>query len=159
MSPDATAVSDQAAPPRCPVLTLVPFGSDLHGQMLAFRDLHLRRPLGLVQTAADTAGEEAQTHIAFVEQGAVRGTVLLKLPGGTVARLRQMAVSPELQGRGVGRQLVRRAEEIAREHGYRRMELHARMIARPFYERLGYQAFGPEFEEVTVLHVAMARDL
>ena len=141
------------------MLTLVPFGSPLYQQMLAFRDLHLRRPLALVQTAADSAGEESQTHIAFVEDGVVRGTVVLKLLGSAVARLRQMAVNPDLQGRGVGRQLVERAEQLAREHGCRRMELHARMVARPFYERLGYVAFGPEFEEVTIPHVAMARDL
>ena len=127
--------------------------------MLAFRDLHLRRPLGLVQTPADSAGEDSQIHVAFVRDDAVLGTVLLKLSAAPVARLRQMVVSPELQGQGVGRQLVRHVEEIAREHGCRRMELHARMVAQPFYERLGYAAFGPEFEEVTIPHVAMGRDL
>lgn len=141
------------------MLTVVPFGSEPYRDTLAFRDRHLRQPLGLAQDAADLEGEEAQTHIALVEEGVVRGTVVLKpSPDGTV-KLRQMVVDPALRGTGAGRRLVAFAESVARERGGRRVELHARVTARPFYERLGYRAFGEEFEEVTIPHVAMARDI
>jgi predicted N-acetyltransferase YhbS len=140
------------------VLTLVPFGSELYRQTLAFRDKHLRRPLGLAQSDADLAGEDAQIHIAWVMHGQVEGTVVLKPARDGVVKLRQMAVGPALQGQGIGCRLVRFAEAAARERGFARVEMHARVTARPFYERLGYEAFGPEFEEVTVPHIAMARD-
>lgn len=141
------------------VLTLVAFGSGLYRQTLAFRDAHLRRPLGLVQTEADLAGEDEQLHIALLNDGVVAGTVVLRPAPEGIVKLRQMAVSPSLQGQGMGRRLVRFAEGVARERGFGRVELHARVTARPFYERLGYAAFGPVFAEVTVPHIAMGRDL
>lgn len=141
------------------MLTLVGYDSALYRQMLAFRDEHLRRPLGLVQSPADLAGEDAQWHIAEVQNDVVYGTVVLRPVAGQVAKLRQMAVDPATRGQGIGRGLVRFAEAVARERGITRIELHARVMARPFYEGLGYEAYGPEFEEVTVPHIAMARDL
>lgn len=57
-----------------------------------------------------------------------------------------LSVAPELQGKGLGRQLVAAAEEYSRNVGCRAMEL--RVISPraetllPFYERLGYAQTG-----------------
>lgn len=49
-----------------------------------------------------------------------------------------MAVDSRFQGRGIGRQLMQHMEEIARNKGRKETILHAREIALPFYEKLGY---------------------
>jgi GNAT superfamily N-acetyltransferase len=124
------------------------------------RNRVLRRPLGMELSAADTRGEEKQIHFAaFAEGGGLIGCVLLKPEGGGSVRLRQMAIDPRHQSRGVGRELVRRAEEAARAAGYRRITLHARLSARGFYEKGGYRAVSDVFEEVTLPHVTMEKIL
>jgi uncharacterized damage-inducible protein DinB/GNAT superfamily N-acetyltransferase len=61
------------------------------------------------------------------------------------AHFHQFAVAPELQGQGLGRRLVSRCEQWAREHGFRRMALdtaeHASAL-RSLYQRLGYGDVG-----------------
>ena len=61
--------------------------------------------------------------------------------------LAELAVSPDHQGRGLGRRLIRQAETWARREGateitlttYRDVTWNA-----PFYERLGYVVFSPD---------------
>ncbi|MCW6510532.1 GNAT family N-acetyltransferase [Lichenifustis flavocetrariae] len=141
------------------MIQLVPFGTQLYARMLDFRAAHLRQPLGLTQDAADLAGEEQQLHLANVENGIVLATLVLKPVNATTIKLRQMAVAESMRGQGVGRDMVRFAETVARDRGFARVELHARVTAQPFYEALGYRVIGPAFIEVTVPHVPMARDL
>jgi ribosomal protein S18 acetylase RimI-like enzyme len=74
-------------------------------------------------------------------------------------KMRQVAVDPQAQGQGVGRALVEASEALARRLDYRRMVLHARETAVPFYERLGYDRVGERFEEVTLPHFKMVKAL
>ncbi|HEX7690957.1 MAG TPA: GNAT family N-acetyltransferase, partial [Sediminibacterium sp.] len=74
-------------------------------------------------------------------------------------RLRQMAVTANLQGKGIGRALMSFAENIARDRGYRRLTMHARKTAIGFYEKNGYRICGPEFVEVTIPHFEMEKEL
>jgi len=77
----------------------------------------------------------------------------------TTVQLRQMAVISGLQGKGVGRALMQFCENIARDLGYRKITMHARKTATGFYEKLGYKPAGNEFEEVTIPHVEMYKNL
>ena len=74
-------------------------------------------------------------------------------------RLRQMAVISGLQGKGVGRVLMQFAENIARDRGFKTLIMHARTTALGFYEKLGYKIKGDEFEEVTIPHYVMEKEL
>ena len=61
------------------------------------------------------------------------------------AHFHQFGVDPEVQGRGVGRQLVQACEAWARENGYRRMALDTAVPAqalRALYRHLGYADVG-----------------
>ncbi len=79
--------------------------------------------------------------------------------GPQTVRLRQMAVINDLQGKGVGRALMQFAENLARDRGYRKITMHARKNAIGFYEKMGYKAIGEEFEEITIPHVVMEKEL
>ncbi len=84
--------------------------------------------------------------------------MLTQVATGTV-QLRQMAVKPGLQGKGIGRVLMQFAENIARDRGNKKITMHARQTAVGFYEKQGYNVVGEQFEELTIPHYIMEKDL
>jgi predicted GNAT family N-acyltransferase len=48
---------------------------------------------------------------------------------------------------------------LARDHGYRIMSMHARKPTVPFFEKMGYKIHGPEFMEITIPHYEMVKEL
>ncbi|MFF3891916.1 GNAT family N-acetyltransferase [Streptomyces sp. NPDC001812] len=73
--------------------------------------------------------------------------------------LGRLAVTRRARGLGVGAALVRGIEEAARTRGLTAVDLHAQTHALGFYERLGYEAYGPEFPDAGMPHRAMRRVL
>jgi predicted GNAT family N-acyltransferase len=87
------------------------------------------------------------------------GRLLLPASGGTVGSLGRLAVTAAGRGRGAGAALVRAIEDAARVRGLTEVDLHAQTHALGFYERLGYQAYGPEFPDAGIPHRAMRRTI
>ncbi|WP_151772810.1 GNAT family N-acetyltransferase [Streptomyces abyssomicinicus] len=89
------------------------------------------------------------------------GEVAAKKTGGdpAVGSLGRLAVLREARGLGVGVALVRAIEEAARERGLSVVDLGAQVHATGFYERLGYQAYGPVFDDAGIPHRSMRRAL
>ncbi|MCF3133367.1 GNAT family N-acetyltransferase [Streptomyces olivochromogenes] len=79
--------------------------------------------------------------------------------GPSLGALGRLAVTREARGLGVGVALVRAIEEAARARGLTTVDLHAQTQALGFYERLGYEAYGPEYPEAGIPHRAMRRAL
>ncbi|MGV9343753.1 GNAT family N-acetyltransferase [Streptomyces spiralis] len=77
----------------------------------------------------------------------------------TVGSLGRLAVTQQARGLGVGAALVRAIEDAARARGLAAVDLHAQTHALGFYERLGYEAYGPEFPDAGIPHRAMRRAL
>ncbi|MET9799836.1 GNAT family N-acetyltransferase [Streptomyces sp. NPDC006368] len=76
-----------------------------------------------------------------------------------VGSLGRLAVVKAARGLGVGVALVRAIEEAARARGLVAVDLHAQTRALGFYERLGYEAYGDEFQDAGIPHLAMRRML
>lgn len=76
-----------------------------------------------------------------------------------VGSLGRLAVTREARGLGVGAALVRAIEDEARTLGLTAVDLHAQTHALGFYQRLGYEAYGPEFADAGMPHRAMRRTL
>lgn len=130
-----------------------------YAQEKELRDRVLRRPLGLALSEKDLQGEEQQTHIVAVdESGRVLGCVLISFVGGA-AKARQLAVDASWRKMGIGRELMRRAEEAARERTFRKLILHGRAVNIPFFEKLGYAVVSEAFNEVTIPHVRLEKTL
>ncbi len=140
-------------------LKLIDHGSPEYQQMVQLRNEILRRPLGLKFDLSELEKEKDEILIAAFEEEKMLGCCMLIKYGPDAVRLRQMAVLPTLQGKGVGRALMQFAENIARDMGYKRIMMHARKTATGFYEKLGYEVIGDEFEEVTLPHVVMEKGL
>lgn len=132
-------------------------GSSEYAAAVALRRRILRAPLGLTFTAEELDAEREHEHLAAFTGDALVGTLVLTPVDEGVLKLRQMAVAPEGARQGTGGLLVAFAERVALERGTRRIVLHARVSAQPFYEKQGYRADGAIFTEVTVPHIAMSK--
>lgn len=91
----------------------------------------------------------------------LHGASALGKTGGdlTVGSLGRLAVRGAARGLGVGAALVGAIEDAARERGLAAVDLHAQTHALGFYERLGYAAYGAEFLDAGIPHLAMRRVL
>ncbi|MEU9046494.1 MULTISPECIES: GNAT family N-acetyltransferase [unclassified Kitasatospora] len=106
--------------------------------------------------------------LAVGADGATLGTGRLifgdqarELTGGVEGRvlLGRLAVLPAARGTGLGAQLVRAIEAAGAERGASEVELHAQVHALGFYERLGYVAEGPVYDDAGIPHRTMTRVL
>ena len=137
----------------------VAHGSKEYEATVELRREVLRRPLGLDFTPEGLAAERDDTHLALFEGETVVACLVLTPENPTTLKMRQVAVRPGRQGQGLGRRLVDAAEPLSSVKGYRRMVLHARDAAVPFYLAQGYAVEGDPFEEVGIPHRAMSKEL
>ncbi|MBM3414725.1 MAG: GNAT family N-acetyltransferase [Bacteroidetes bacterium] len=140
-------------------LQLIEHGSPEYQQMLNLRNLVLRKPLGLEFDPIELEKESHDILIGAFEDGDILGCCMLIEENPATLRLRQMAVFNEKQGKGIGRAMMHFAENLARERGYKTLNMHARKNSVGFYEKMGYQVTSQEFTEVTIPHVIMEKKL
>lgn len=138
-------------------LKIIDHGSYEYQQMVNLRLEILRKPLGLSFTPEELDTEKEDILIAAFEEEKILGCCMLIESDPQTVRLRQMAVLNNLQGKGIGRALMQFAENLARDRGYTRMTMHARASATGFYEKLGYEISGDQFDEVTIPHYIMQK--
>ncbi len=150
----------------------VGWGSTAYALTVALRYDMLREPLGLHFNLNDLGHEQDSAHWAgFSEEGEVLACLVLR-PASTNSvlpetystseayQMRQVAVKPCYQGRGLGRKLVLHCENWLREEARAGLVfLHARPQAVGFYQKLGYQIYNEPLMEVGLLHTRMFMDL
>jgi GNAT superfamily N-acetyltransferase len=141
-------------------LKFIDHGTKEYQQMIDLRMQILRTPLGLTFSKADLENEKDDILLGcFDEEHLEACCILTGIEPADTVKLRQMAVLDGLQGKGIGRALMNFAEKVARDAGYNKLTMHARKTAVGFYEKLGYNICGDEFEEVTVPHYPMEKKL
>lgn len=140
-------------------LKIIDHNSREYRQMVDLRYNLLRKPLGLLFTEEELEREKGDILIGCFDDDKLEACCILTQTGPKTVRLRQMAVTSGLQGKGIGRVLMSFAENIARDRGYRHLVMHARKTAAGFYEKLGYKISGEEFLEVTIPHYEMGKEL
>jgi predicted GNAT family N-acyltransferase len=140
-------------------LKIIDHGTKEYHQMVKLREDILRRPLGLAFSLDELEAEKNNLLIGDFEDGDILGCCMLVEESPEVTKLRQMAVLNVLQGKGIGRALMQFAENLARDHGYRTLTMHARKNAVGFYEKMGYRVKGAEFLEVSIPHYEMEKEL
>ena len=106
--------------------------------------------------AYDDAGLAVGAGRLVVEPPGFEGAPDSTAPVGHLGRL---AVLDTARGNGLGVTLVAAIERRALERGLRLVALSAQTQAIGFYERLGYAAHGPEFDDAGLPHRWMTRAL
>ncbi|WP_448548210.1 bifunctional GNAT family N-acetyltransferase/hotdog fold thioesterase [Thalassotalea fusca] len=108
-----------------------------------FRWLHLRKawdqPEGSEQDALESQAYHRMLIDAYEQIVAVGR---LHFSGTDDAQIRYMAVAPEYQGKGLGKQLLDELTWVAQSNGAKSITLNARESAVPFYEKHGFQNLG-----------------
>ena len=107
----------------------------------------------------DAADAECLHAVAYNRFGLplATGRLLEHVPG--TAKIGRMAVLAPMRGSGVGRAVLDALMAAARQRGEREVLLHAQTSAELFYQRAGFTARGPRFDEAGIGHVEMLRAL
>ena len=103
------------------------------------------------------AHDQVAVHALALIDGVPCGAARFIFASPGVAKIQRMAVIDDVRKRGVGRALLAFLEEEARRRGAVRFTLWAQTHARPFYQRAGYTAEGPEFDDAGIPHISMSK--
>ena len=135
------------------------FNSPEYEKMVDLRRKVLRIPLG-INFSAEDLNKDINSYLfaCFNDKKEIIGCCVVdNNPENTSFKLRQMAVDPQYQGKGIGKDLIGFVEDYAKSKKINRINLHARKIAVPFYQKLGYNIYGNEFMEVNIPHLKMEK--
>ena len=139
----------------------IEFGSSRYNELVELRYKILLEPLGLKFLDSFRPEEANYLHIGCIEMldnRLVGGLILAPIDNRTI-RLMQVAVDTIYQGEGIGRELVKYAEQRAKKAGYETIIMHAMLFVVNFYEKMGYQAEGEPFDEQGITFVKMVKKL
>jgi predicted GNAT family N-acyltransferase len=112
----------------------------------------LRAGMPLDSCKFDNDNDSSTSHFGLFEDDNLKGVASLfkknnpNFENETQFQLRGMAVLTECQKKGYGAQLIQAIEKEAKSQKNSLIWFNARVIAVPFYEKLGYATFGTAFE-------------
>ena len=102
--------------------------------------------------------DDTALHLLATLDGRPVGTARMLLKGAT-GKIGRVCVLRDLRGQGVGAALIRAAVEELRGLGLARAKLGSQVHAIPFYEKLGFVAEGPVYDDAGIPHRDMALPL
>lgn len=138
----------------------ITFGTPAYDDSIQLRHQVLRAPLGISFEAEDLAQEYNQIHLGcYSDSAELLAILVLWIQDDKTLKMRQVAVDPLHQKKGIGSVLVAASEAYAAKHNYKTIVLHARDEAVPFYERLTYKKVGKPFTEVGIKHYKMKKQI
>jgi len=137
-----------------PLILAVPIRSDL-GRLA----LCVRREVFIIEQNVPEEVERdeydaAATHVVAVVDGDVVGVLrVVFLPEHV--KIGRVAVLGKARGQGIATTMMHFAMDLARSRGETRFYLTAQIDKLALYEKLGFAAFGEEFEDGGMPHLAM----
>lgn len=100
------------------------------------------------------ADDLTATHFVAIAAGEIVGTLRL-IDKPEHIKIGRVAVRLAYRGQGIARQLILAAMDHARANGRDRFYLTAQSDKLGMYEKLGFVAFGPQFQDGGMPHRAM----
>lgn len=93
------------------------------------------------------------THFIAYYNGVACGTARWRFKDKGIIKLERFAVLKDYRSLGVGAALVK---AVLQDLPFAtKVMLHAQLHAVPFYEKMGFKSYGPQFEEAGIQHFAM----
>ena len=101
----------------------------------------LRQPWGQPRGSERDEGEETSIHRMIIDKNSGDALAVGRLQFNSIheAQIRYMAVADDLQGKGLGSQIISALEDVARGRGIQRIILSSRENALQFYKNNGYE--------------------
>ena len=101
--------------------------------------------------------DEDALHLLAWDGDTPVGTARILLQGDT-SKIGRVCVLPQARGTGLGAALIRAALDVLRRQaGVTQARLGSQTHAIGFYEKLGFTAYGPEYDDAGIPHRDMAR--
>ena len=98
-------------------------------------------------------------HLLACVEGQPVGTARILL-GGDQATIGRVCVLKQVRGTGVGAAIIAHCLDVARaQPGIISAKLGAQVASLGFYEKLGFSAFGPVYDDAGIAHRDMERPL
>ena len=137
-----------------PIILAVPLFSELGNLGLALRrDVFILEQHVPAEEEFD-AYDLTATHIVAILDGDVVGALRILFLDEHV-KIGRVVVSRTARGRGVASVMMRYAMDLARSRGETRFYLTAQTDKLALYEKLGFVAFGEQFQDGGMPHLAM----
>ncbi|GHE04628.1 acetyltransferase [Defluviimonas sp. 20V17] len=124
----------------------------------------LRRTVFMAEQGISEADEfddldGSAVHLLALDAGRAVGTARLLTEGAT-AKIGRVCVLKDYRGTGLGAALIRAGiEHLRAMGGIGTVKLGAQVHALGFYEKLGFTAYGPVYDDAGIPHRDMARAL
>lgn len=102
--------------------------------------------------------EQEAVHFVAYADGQAIGAGRVRFLGEST-KIERICVLKSWRGKKAGNSLMKKAEELAADHGSLQLVLHAQIHAVPFYQKLGYVVTSEPFLDAGILHVQMEKQL
>lgn len=101
--------------------------------------------------------DPACTHFVGTVEGEPVTTARLRPIGDGIGKVERVATLSTARGNGYAKEIMLAIESVARASALRELKLGAQLTALPFYERLGYEAYGDDFLDADIPHRMMKK--
>jgi N-acetylglutamate synthase-like GNAT family acetyltransferase len=122
------------------LIVKIPSTSQEWEQYYHLRFTVLREPWGQLKGSEVLKDEDQADHAMIVdaETDKIVGVARMQTNTPTQGQVRCVAVAPNVQGKGVGKLLMKYLEDVAKAKGIKEIILDARENAVKFYQSIGY---------------------
>lgn len=99
--------------------------------------------------------DEEATHILAYDGETPVGTARIRTINERLAKIERVAVLAAYRGQGIGNQIMQVAIDAIFDHAIPEIKINAQTHAKAFYDKLGFEQYGSEFDEAGIPHVEM----
>lgn len=138
----------------------IKYNSPDYWELVRIREIILRLPL-FMRFTIESLQSESNEFIFGIKFGTkwIGSCQYQLFPEKKTAKMRQVAILDSFQGKGYGKILISESEKSINKLGINKIICHARVSAIPFYESLHYQCISEVFEEVSIPHKRMVKEI
>lgn len=136
----------------------IKYGTNEYSNTLKLRNKVMRVPLGLNIYDEDFSSEKNSVIIGMFKDDLLLGVGVMSHKDA-VYKVEYLCIDTDIQSRGIGGCLLERLEEIAVKQGAKKISMDARLSAKHFYEKYGYESTGQIFllDYAPVEHIIMEK--
>jgi predicted GNAT family N-acyltransferase len=133
--------------------------SDVYIQALKIRNTVFVKEQQVPLSLELDANEAYCLHfVLYLDDGTAVATLrILPSENGKQALFQRVATLKAYRGQGYSSQLIQHVLKFLKDQQFEIAELHAQIQAIGFYEKLGFEAFGNEFLDAGIRHLAMKK--